>query len=282
MRFAKEHPSEILIIKIRFDDIDERQKEWADTVWHLLGERLLEAPDKGEPVPTYAQAVENNRNIILGSGVKKIEGHPVSPYYWPVGNNTPTWLGENSELLWNEPTWQSGDIHKVLQSTEEFIKKNQEHLAERKKFWLAQLQLTPVLGQSITTFFKDGGSVRPKDLALGGGIGTHGSFKGSNKEIRDAGIFKKPLWRKHASCLCYDFCDTETTGRIVAMNRKHMRAVLSMDILTAAFPVPDGNDDDDGPDEGQGHGEGAGRGGRGGGRGRGGEHGRGGRGRGHD
>jgi hypothetical protein len=270
MRFAKQNPSEILIIKVRFDGLsdDSIREKWADAAWALLGNRLLAAPDKGQPVPTYSSAVESNRNIILGMGLPEPKGHPIAPYYWPVGGNTACWLGENNPQLWNEPTWQSGELKQVLKSTEEFIEKNQGKLAERNRFWLAQLQLTPVLGQSITTFFKEGGSIRPKDLALGGGIGTHGSFKGSNKELRESRTLKKALWRKHASCIMYDFCDKDTTGDIVAMN------------------LPEGEDDDnDGPSGGGGGrgGHGEGRGGGGGGRGRGDHHrGGGGRGRGHD
>ncbi|KAK5171481.1 uncharacterized protein LTR77_004626 [Saxophila tyrrhenica] len=260
MKFAREHPSEILIIKVRFDGLAEpMQKLWADTAWHFLGERLLQAPSKEEPNPTYAQAVESNRNIILGTGVGSPDGHPIAKYYWKVGANTKNWLGENNELLWNEPTWQSGDIKKVLHSTEQYINQNQDKLKERNRFWIAQLQLTPVLGQSISTFFSQGGSVRPKDLALGGGMGTHGKFAGSNNELRQSGVLKKALWRKHASCIHYDFCDKDTTGDIVAMN------------------LPSGDEDDAGEGAGEGHEGGGGRGGRAGrgGRGRG-------RGRGHD
>lgn len=261
MKFAREHPSEIVIIKIRFENLKDPalRKLWADTAWHFLGERLLESPSKDEPNPSYSHAVESNRNVILATGTPVPDGHPMEKYVWSVGSNTKNWLGENNEMLWNEPTWQSGEIKKVLQSTEEYMNKNQDKLKERNKFWVAQLQLTPVLGQNITTFFKQGGSVRPKDLALGGGMGTHGKFDGSNQELRKSGILRKSLWKKHASCIHYDFCDKDTTGDIVAMN------------------LPGGDDDDDGPGEG-GAGRGGGRGGRGGGDG---PH-RGGRGRGHD
>ena len=272
MKFAKQHPSEILIIKAKFDGMKDKSDQtlWAETAWHFLGERLLASPTKDQENPTYASAVASNRNIILATGLP-VPDHEIAAYYWSVGNSTKNWLGDGNEMLWNEPTWQSGDLKKVLKSTEEYIGKNQEKLAKRDKFWIAQCQLTPVLGQSITTFFKEGGSIRPRDLALGGGMGTHGGFKGSNKELRDSGMLKKAVWRKHASCIFYDFCDNDTTGHIVAMN------------------LPGGGDDDepgpaggkhDGADEG--HHEGGGRGGRGGGRGRGeGGH-RGGRGRGHD
>lgn len=281
MRFAREHPTEIIIIKAKFDNMKDAkdQKLWADTAWHFLGDRLLEAPGKDEPNPTYASAVQSNRNIILGTGVPTPDGHPIAKFYWTVGGNTKNWLGDGNQLLWNEPDWQSGDLKKVLRSTEKYIEQNQDKLAPRNKFWVAFVQLTPVLGQSITTFFKEGGSIRPKDLALGGGMGTHGKFAGSNKELRDSGVLKRALWKKHASCIMYDFCDKDTTGAIVAMN------------------IPGGDDDDDGPGPRPGAGpgpagdddhEGGGRGGHGGGRGRGGPghggggHGRGGRGRGHD
>ena len=264
MRFAKEHPSEIIILKIKVEGLkdEDDRLEWANTVWNLLGERLLEAPQKQDPNPTYQHAVETNRNIILATGMQMLKlgkEHPIRKYYWDVGNNTDNWLGDGNELLWNEPTWQSGEIKKVIHSTEEYIQKNQPKLAERNKFWTASLQLTPVLGQNIVTFFKEGGSIRPKDLALGGGMGSHGQFHGSNKELRESGVLKKSLWKKHASCIMYDFCDPQTTGCIVAMN------------------IPDGNDDNEGGAGGAGRG--------GGGAGRGGNHegrGRGGRGRGHD
>ena len=280
MKFAKEHPSEIIILKIAFTGLDttEQKLEFANTVYNLLGDRLLEAPGKDEKNPTYASAVERNRNIIVATGTANTQcgqKHEMAKYYWDVGGNTANWMGDGNEMLWNEPDWTSGELPKVLKSTENWIEKNQERVAQRNKFWLASVQLTPALGQSITTFFKEGASVRPKDLALGGGIGSHGSFKGSNKELRDSKTLKKVLWKKHASCIMYDFCDPDTTGEIVAMN------------------LTDG--DDDGPGEAGGHG---GRGGGGGGRGRGGHHGggdgaddehhggrgghRGGRGRGHD
>ena len=265
MKFAKEHPSEIIILKMSVGGLDseEDQLSWANAAWNLLGERLLEAPTKKDPNPTYQHAVESNRNIILAGGKKQSEPggkeHHITKYYWDVGANTENWLGDGNQLLWNEPTWQSGEIKKVIDSTEEYIKKNQEKLAERKKFWTASLQLTPVLGQNIVTFFKDGGSVRPKDLALGGGIGSHGKFQGSNKEVRDSGVLEKSLWRQHASCIMYDFADPQTTGAIVAMN------------------LDDGEEG-----HGGGHGEDHEGGGRRGGHRRGGGGHRGGRGRGHD
>lgn len=182
---------------------------------HHLGDRLLEAP-KGNNMPTYQEAIQSNRNIIFGlPGAGEGEAEK---YVWVVGGSTNCWLGNNDPKLWNEPTWQSGEIDKVLKSTEEFIKQHEKQLSQRDKFWVANLQLTPVLGQSITTFFKEGGSIRPRDLALGGGIGTHGSFKGSNKELRESGVLKTPEWTQNASCLIYDFCDTQTTGLMVSMN----------------------------------------------------------------
>ena len=150
--------------------------------------------------------------------MKLPEQNPLSKYVWEVGQNTPNWIGDGNQLLWNEPTWQSGDIHKVFESTEKFMNQNESKLADRDRFWIAFLQLTPALGASITTFLKDGGSVSPKDLALGGGMGTHGSFTGSNKTLRDSGVLKEPLWKKNASCLLYDFADEKTSGAIVAMN----------------------------------------------------------------
>ncbi|KAK3705989.1 hypothetical protein LTR37_012983 [Vermiconidia calcicola] len=223
MRFAKQHPTEIVILKCKFEGMEatDLRLVMANTVWNLLGERLLKAPNKQEPTPTYSSAVESNRNIIFATGAKNVnvgKEHPVQDYAWNVGGGTPHWLGEGNEKLWNEPTWQSGEIKKVLHSTEDWIESNKEKAAERNKFWVAQLQLTPVLGQNITTFFKEGGSIRPKDLALGGGIGSKGKFKGSNKELRDSKILKKPIWKKHASCIIYDFADTHTTGAIVRMN----------------------------------------------------------------
>ena len=167
-------------------------------------------------MPTYQQAMQSNRNIIFGlPGAGDGESEK---YVWVVGGSTNCWMGNNDPLLWNEPTWQSGEIDKVLKSTEEFIQKHEKQCSQRNKFWVANLQLTPVLGQNITTFFKEGGSIRPRDLALGGGIGTHGSFKGSNKELRESGALKKPLWTQNASCIIYDFCDVQTTGLIVSMN----------------------------------------------------------------
>src|ERR1700742_2679915 len=43
MKFAKEHPTEILIFKIKFDGLnsEELKRTWAETAWNLLGERLL-------------------------------------------------------------------------------------------------------------------------------------------------------------------------------------------------------------------------------------------------
>lgn len=189
----------------------------ATAVWNILGEHLLEAPSKGQPPPKYNDAVRSKRNIIWGLPVP-IDGHPIEKYIWEVGNNTPCWIGAGNPKLWNEPTWQSGELKKVLQSTEEFIKENEKQLDGRDRFWVANLQLTPVLGQSISTFISEGGSIRPKDLALGGGLGTHGSFKGSNKELRESGKLDSPLWKKTASCMIYDFCDIQTTGDIVKMN----------------------------------------------------------------
>ena len=208
---------------MKFDRLnsDELRLRFANTAWNLLGNRLLEAPHKGEPNPTYADAVASNKNIILATGLPNIklgQDHPMSKHYWAVGNDTPNWLGDGNELLWNEPTWQSGELEKVIRSTEEWIQKNKPKCEERNKFWLAYLQLTPALGQGIVTFLKEGGSVRPKDLALGGGMGSHGKFHGSNKELRDSDVLKKRLWRRHASCLMYDFADTHTTGAVVAMN----------------------------------------------------------------
>ena len=278
MKFAKEHPGEIIILKAKLDGVnsDELRKAWADTAWALLGERLLQAPSKDQPNPKYHEAVESNKNIILAMGLNLDKQHPLAKHLWDVGGNTPNWVGDGSELLWNEPTWQSGDLDKVIKSTEEFINKNQAKLAERNKFWVASLQLTPVLGQNIVTFFKDGASVRPKDLALGGGLGSHGKFDGSNAELRKKGILKKALWKNHASCIMYDFCDTNTTGDIVAMN---LPGAGGDDDGPArkGGGRHDGNDDDDGPGGGRGGGHHRG----GGGEGRGGGH-RGGRGRGHD
>lgn len=269
MKFAKEHPTEIIILKIKFDGMDtpEERKLWADTAWKLLGNRLLEAPDKGEPTPTYSSAVESNRNIIMATGLPNRPGkeHPAIKYYWNVGQNTDNWLGDGNELLWNEPTWQSGDIKKVIKSTEEYIEKNGDKIDKRDKFWAASVQLTPALGGSISTFISSGGSVRPKDLALGGGIGTHGSFKGSNKELRESGTLKKRPWKRHASLVMYDFADTDTAGDIVAMN-----------LPPFALYDEKGGEDHEGGGRG-------GHGGRGGGEGRGRGGGRGGRGRGgHD
>jgi hypothetical protein len=259
MKFAKEHPSEIIILKINFEDLNtpEQKLLFANTVYNLLGERLLRAPNKDEKNPTYHEAVESNRNIIVATSTPNTQtghkDHEMAKYYWDAGANTANWMGDGNEMLWNEPVWTSGDLKKVLKSTEDWIEKNQERAAARNKFWMACAQLTPALGQGFVTFLKEGASVRPKDLALGGGIGTKGSFKGSNKELRDSGTLKTALWRKHASCILYDFCDTDTTGHIVAMN------------------LMDGADDD-GP-SGGGGGEAGGRGGGGGGSGRGGHHG---------
>ena len=255
MNFAKEHPSEIIVIKLKFDGLntDDLRLDFANTAWNLLGDRLLQAPDKGEPNPTYSSAVESNRNIILATGLPNTKfgkPHPISKYFWDVGQNTSNWLGDGNELLWNEPTWQSGELPKVLKSTEEYISKNQDKLSQRDKFWVAYLQLTPVLGQGVVTFFKEGGSIRPKDLALGGGFGTQGKFHGSNAELRQFKGLKGRLWKKHACGVMYDFADTETTGAIVAMN------------------IPgDDDDDDDGPSGKAGGKHGGGKGGRGGGEG---------------
>ena len=270
MRFAKAHPTEIIVLSIKFDNLDtpEEKTAFANTAFNHLGERLLEAPGKDDKNPTYAHAVESNRNIIVATGIPNTAtggDHEMKKYYWKVGGDTSNWLGDGNEMLWNEPDWTSGELKKVLNSTEKWIEKNENRAAARNKFWFAFVQLTPALGQNFMTFLKEGASVRPKDLALGGGIGTHGGFKGSNQELRDSGTLKKSAWRKHASCIMYDFCDPDTTGHIVAMN------------------LPGG--DDDGPGgKGKGghHGggdgaddEGGHRGGRGGHRG-------GGRGRGHD
>lgn len=186
-------------------------------MWHFLGNRLLEAPTKGGPAPRYNEAVHSNRNIIWGLPVE-MNGHPIDKYIWDVGANTSCWLGANNPKLWNEPVWQSGDLNKVIKSTEEFIHENEAKLAERDKFWVAMLQLTPALGQGISSFIKDGGSIRPRDLALGGGIGTHGSFEGSNQELRESGVLETALWKKTASAMIYDFCDEKTTGLMVSMN----------------------------------------------------------------
>ena len=224
LRFAKEHPTEIIVLKIGFDNVDtpEEKLAFANTVWHFWGNRLLRAPEKDDKNPTYHEAVENNRNIIVGTLTGNTQtgkpDHPMRGYYWDVGGNTCNWMGDGNQDLWNEPEWTSGELPKVLKSTEKWMNENTDRAGVRNKFWLANMQLTPVLGQSFMTFIKEGASIRPKDLAIGGGIGTHGQFKGSNQELRDSGALKKKIWKKHASLLCYDFCDTETTGHIVAMN----------------------------------------------------------------
>lgn len=226
-------------------------------IFHHLGERLLEAPQDGR-VPTYQEAVNSNRNIIFGVTTKLPQ--PAEKYIWHVGGDTKHWMGDGDQMLWNEPTWQSGDVTKVLASTEDFMRKNRDKTLKRDRFWVAFLQLTPVLGQSISTFIKDGGSVRPKDLALGGGLGTHGAFEGSNQKVRDSGVFQKPIWKNNASCILYDFCDIKTTGAIVAMN---IGAEFS-----GAGPGGRAGEEHNGP----GRGERGGRGGRGGGRGGRGDH----------
>ena len=96
--------------------------------------------------------------------------HDLHDYYWDITRDAaPNWLGNADQKLWNEPDWQSGDIHKVLNSTESWITQHQKELEKRNHFWVAMLQLTPALGQDISSFLKAGASVRPKDLALGGG-----------------------------------------------------------------------------------------------------------------
>ena len=199
---------------------------WAETAWNLLGERLLPST---EQVPTYHHAVESNRNIILafaGNQAPQAD-HKIKEIFWATGQVAWHWLGEGNPALWNEPTWQSGKLDQVIASTEDWMHKNADRLAKKDKFWVAQMQLTPALGQGISTFIKDGASIRPKDLALGGGsFGTGLSLpghskEGTNKQLREGGVLKKPFWKNHASILQYDFADTETTGAIVAMNLKN-------------------------------------------------------------
>ena len=147
--------------------------------------------------------------------------NPLHEHCFDISRGTaPHWQGEGNPELWNEPDWQSGDLDRVIRSTEGFIDKHREDLIKRNKFWTANTQLTPALGAGFSDFLKDGGSIRPKDLALGGGIDLFGKghFDGSNKHLRECGVLKKPLWKKHASILLYDFADTHTAGAIVAMN----------------------------------------------------------------
>ena len=68
MRFAREHPTEMLILKFSMDgmDTDQEKRAWAQTAWNLLGKRMIKARKHDEPQVKYHEAVENNKNIIFG------------------------------------------------------------------------------------------------------------------------------------------------------------------------------------------------------------------------